>query len=974
MARSRLNNGWILLALVFVAALCGFAVFHTVAVRADATIGGPATLTVSPSSGCGGYAGIVTAGAPTAWTLYVSSAGTPTLTPNIGGAAGTLQTETPNWLNPGLTFTLEDANGNILKTLTIGSTCGTAAPAPVLAPPSNASTPAALLTVNGEPNLTAKPGDVLSYQWTSANGASYRSSVTIYGPNGNEVATDPCGNTDNENWVTNSASGATQGTVVTCQVGYAYKMTYLVTAANGTTAQSAIMVAVPSATPAPMTSAPAATVNQACSILLQELSQAASSLSAEIGSIAANDPAIIPSLQAQFQSLSQLYNGDLAAIGCSSVSVGTGTGTPPVTSVPPVVNPPVSYDNVLSQLRAATSFIDAQIIAKNAGLMITAWNGDGVKGFMVSNPANGQVLATVTQWTDTFTTTTTTSTASLFIPQFLSAMALSASTLAVPNENQGGNGLASLIPIASAAGTTAMAVGNDTGQTASCAVVGTNGAANILVWPNGRIYGGGVSSYTFSTQCNNSGGCADKDSQAEITNTKTFINGLGAAQLVQNAQVSNIQLQFQQSLPPGISGIALAVSTFNGNGTVSNDCSANIGQENLINAAFVLDLDATSPDPAREGGSPQYAQSVTNTMIHEMLHCMGLGHSNNPTDIMGTVDPNLPELTQAGLHLQWAISPPSIDPAEVNILKQIAAGQTIQVEDCNTECSPGYGFKTKLQINGNKIETCVDQSALCPDSSKLWNDQTQSCETCQQLGYPAGYVTDQSSGVCALQVSGKAPLVPIDCPVPGNVWDPVAQICTTPPNDSQTQAPGITCPDGATIQNGVCTCPNGGSPINGKCEQASTNICSDDPSTGLPPCSASYPPIVCPVGYTKAPDGSGGCVAASNSSTTNTHTPDSNDCLMDPNGSDCADYCATLADPSSDPACPAANDTDICATDPSNSQCADYCTLNPDDESCGGFVGGGDNLGSGGGSGGGGGGGCDEEMLLEDGCSSKYAD
>ncbi len=83
-----------------------------------------ATLTASPASGCGVYTGAITAGSSVDWNLYVTDPGTSTLKLNIGGAANTAQTENPNWLVPGLTFTLKaQSDGSVLKTLTLGSSC-----------------------------------------------------------------------------------------------------------------------------------------------------------------------------------------------------------------------------------------------------------------------------------------------------------------------------------------------------------------------------------------------------------------------------------------------------------------------------------------------------------------------------------------------------------------------------------------------------------------------------------------------------------------------------------------------------------------------------------------------------------------------------------------------------------------------------------------------------------------------------------
>ncbi len=76
-------------------------------------------------------------------------------------------------------------------------------------------------------SVTANVGDTITYQWSSARGTSYASFDTI-SPNN----ADGCGNTTGPAGF-NSAGGTSPAySLVACQSGYTYTMTYTVTAAN----------------------------------------------------------------------------------------------------------------------------------------------------------------------------------------------------------------------------------------------------------------------------------------------------------------------------------------------------------------------------------------------------------------------------------------------------------------------------------------------------------------------------------------------------------------------------------------------------------------------------------------------------------------------------------------------------------------------------------------------------------------------
>jgi len=493
--------------------------------------------------------------------------------------------------------------------------------------------------------------------------------------------------------------------------------------------------------------------------------------------------------------LTTVTNGDLIAVtpisfpGAFNASyVGPVVATGKEIAVQYGVIPPVSTTQVIQRIRSASSLGQAISVAEEAGLTIAPWSGDGVNGVVVSDPKTGETLAAITEWTDFVTGTTSTVS---FGQQFLGTLAFSVSTPADSVSISGdGNILGSIFSIALADNTNATAVGNDTGTMADCDVAGTGGAANIFVLPNGQISGGGASSYAFSTQCNLATGCVAD--QASLASAQNFINGLGVSPLTSNSPSdSQIEIQIQNSLPEAVNatGIATTISTLNPDGTFANTCNANIGMTNVAKDAAALGL---LPNSAF---SENY---FTNVIIHEVLHCMGLGHNANPLDIM----------CGDAADLQWALNPPSIDPAEVAVLRQIAAGQTIQVENCQTMCEANEG--EVVAMNGSQ-DDCKQQSELCPDTSQLWDFQTQSCETCQQLGYPDGWSANQGDGTCSLVVSGgSAPQVPLE-PSPSSEA-PVCYctsdgaVCLDSGGDKvATPSSGFSCPSG--IRPGaVCTC------------------------------------------------------------------------------------------------------------------------------------------------------------------------
>lgn len=112
-------------------------------------------------------------------------------------------------------------------------------------------------------NVAAVTGDNLTYQWSSTNGASYSSALVIT-PGG----VDGCNN-KNGGFIANSA-GATNGpySVIGCQVGSTYTITYNVTGPGGSASDSAtITVSAPKPTVSLTASPSAIALGQSASLL-----------------------------------------------------------------------------------------------------------------------------------------------------------------------------------------------------------------------------------------------------------------------------------------------------------------------------------------------------------------------------------------------------------------------------------------------------------------------------------------------------------------------------------------------------------------------------------------------------------------------------------------------------------------------------------------------------------------------------------
>jgi hypothetical protein len=492
-----------------------------------------------------------------------------------------------------------------------------------------------------------------------------------------------------------------------------------------------------------------------------------------------------------------VFLGNLAA-GTSSLNItvtnsgGTSKAVKVAVNGGATVNGTLTQAQVLAKIQSASSLAQAITYAEEAALNVTQWSGDSEDGATIGDPKTGKIIANITEYIDSFNFSAASSSVSLGA-QFVNTLAFSASTPVAAGHTSNQPFFNGIIPVADASGVTVVGSDNYPGQEESCTITGTNGVAHVEV-SNGQSFNSGISSYSFGGSLGYLVGASDV-----MANVQSFINGLGAAQLTDNAGGNNpITVQLQNDLAP--LGVSVGISTLNSAGGFSDSCNSNINENGFANTAFALGI---------EDNSPAYQQLLTNLVIHEVLHCMGLGHNkDNPQDIMADGDSIFSSSANA---LHWATSPPSIDPAEVAALKQLAAGQGIlSLDDCDQNCAgeEWQGF----QVNPNGTgEQCVDISDLCTDSSLLWNVRTQTCQTCQQLGYPDGWIANQNTGVCKLSTNsgGSAPDVPLE-PSPSvnsNICycTSAGSVCLDS-NGNEVSAPASFSCSSPTPAGEVCTC------------------------------------------------------------------------------------------------------------------------------------------------------------------------
>ncbi len=184
-------------------------------------------------------------------------------------------------------------------------------------------------------SVTASVGDTITYKWSSTNGASY-SFYDAIGPSG----ADGCNNKSGPTSFT-PAAGGTAGpySLISCQSGYTYTMTYTVTAASGAMASDTISIAVLASPPAGLT----ATAGNAQAGLNWSASSGATSYNVYRGTTPGGETLLVSGITATSYSNTGLTNGTtyyykVAAVnangtsGLSNEASATPQGPPPTAS------------------------------------------------------------------------------------------------------------------------------------------------------------------------------------------------------------------------------------------------------------------------------------------------------------------------------------------------------------------------------------------------------------------------------------------------------------------------------------------------------------------------------------------------------------------------------------------------------------------------------------------------------------------
>src|SRR3989344_3324553 len=176
-----------------------------------------------------------------------------------GSTVPTSYTGTYSW-----TIKVTDAAGNT-ATKTLSLTINVAP----------ATAPTAWLTVNNLYTATVNVGSTIIYDWGSMNANAGSAQLQIVNSSGQNVSSDPCGNTSGFwSFVSGTSGQRTSDIVASCQAGYTYKITYTVTSTSGLVATAPLAtvivrsasVSTPSIT---TTSLPNATVGQPYSTQIQ---------------------------------------------------------------------------------------------------------------------------------------------------------------------------------------------------------------------------------------------------------------------------------------------------------------------------------------------------------------------------------------------------------------------------------------------------------------------------------------------------------------------------------------------------------------------------------------------------------------------------------------------------------------------------------------------------------------------------------
>ncbi len=504
--------------------------------------------------------------------------------------------------------------------------------------------------------------------------------------------------------------------------------------------------------------------------------------------------------------------------------------------------------------------------------------------------------------------------------------------------------------------------GNDTGSSASCSVVGSNGTAVVMVQSDGNIYGI-TGNYDFNVSCDPALSQSDCTKAVDNVNSgNNFIEDQGGFKYQDSGSGNLIQVNI---VPPPdgntLAGVSWVQSVIQADGSFQDVCTINLYEQ-----------------PGNP--NPDWQDSIVTA--HEMGHCFGLDHISSslyPNNFMTSAVNNvIPTLTS------W----------QSTYLKDLAAGNPIAVENCQpTTCGPGEVLSGS-EAEGGTANKCVSESALCdPSTHTIWDSLTSSCQSC-----PDGTLPDPSDDTCKQNTctpdedgatmncsvgdtSCSCDASGVSCSdAEGNTVVPPAGVCQGKCSANQIQQA-----DGSCVAAPLSDCPDGLLPAaNGTCEKAdcvstgegevcsTTGIyCSCGPS-GATSCEDQHGNQIDP------PDGacqgscSAGEVQQADGSCSNpgpvdcSQNPDDPACdettacdpAVDPNSAACKDYCAENPN---DPTCQTGAN-DFCTQDPTDPKCSAFCAMNPTDPTCGGGAGSG---GGGGGAGGANGGGaCDYVQTL----------
>jgi chitodextrinase len=451
-----------------------------------------------------------------------------------------------------------------------------------------------------------------------------------------------------------------------------------------------------------------------------------------------------------------------------------------------------------------------------------------------------------------------------------------------------GRFISAVIGVPTAYAQTVPVVGNNTGGPASCAIAGSNGQAYVLVTAGGML--DGVSSnYSFSITQNSNSTPWSSAVALDVINAFANINALGGVQgtpagSMPTANAIGAVLDYIniQSEPVGAIGLSWDVDTLQAMGTTyNNSCLA---------TAIVNNLVANSNNGAPDMSNSTY---MTNIFMHEIGHCLGLDHVDDPNNIM---NPAVPEGAS------------TFNAAQIQFLQDVAAGKTIQVDPttCKTKCDPNYAWS-------QTANRCVLVNTLCNPAvfpNSVWNQVVQSCLQC-----PADTYANTNTNTCVpishdAWVSYELPPTTCSFSTDGN-GEPNTYSCTDG-IDCNCQTNGlVTCINGSgddiaappdACQGG---CPDGEIQATGGDDSGCVANCSlnpFDPSCGQAMCGSSD----------LALSDVGSCVAAA--------------CVGDPTGQDCADYC------DANPGAPGCPDSDYCQQNPLDPTC--FCASYPDDPSC----------------------------------------